>query len=72
MERLLVAAVEEQVADGRPRDLVEAKEPFRMVSDHFIGKVCQYRILSLPRDRVGFAISVSLGPSFMPINVKHS
>ncbi|CAN0025105.1 unnamed protein product, partial [Ectocarpus sp. 12 AP-2014] len=39
MERLLVAAVEEQVADGRPRELVEAKEPFRVISEYFIGKV---------------------------------
>ncbi|CAM9980812.1 unnamed protein product [Pylaiella littoralis] len=39
MERLVVAAVEEQVAGGRPRDIVEATEPFRLVSEHFIGKV---------------------------------
>lgn len=39
MERLVVAAIEEQVADGRPRDILEAKEPFRLVSEYFIGKV---------------------------------
>ncbi|CAM9502410.1 unnamed protein product [Scytosiphon promiscuus] len=39
MERLIVAAVEQQVADGRPRDVVEAEEPFRLVSEHFMGKV---------------------------------
>lgn len=39
MERLAVAATEEQVADGRPRDIFEAKEPFRLVSEYFIGKV---------------------------------
>ena len=39
MEWLAVAAIEEQVADGRPRDLVEAKERFRLVSEYVIGKV---------------------------------
>lgn len=39
MERLVVTAVEEQVADGRPRDVVEATEPFRLVSEYFMGKV---------------------------------
>lgn len=39
MERLVVAAIEEQVADGRPRDILEATEPFRLVSEYFIGKV---------------------------------
>lgn len=48
MERLVVAAIEEQVADGSPRDVLDAKEPFRLVSEYFIGKVrflwCMKRI----------------------------
>lgn len=39
MERLVIAAIEEQVADGRPRDILEAKEPFGLVSEYFLGKV---------------------------------
>lgn len=39
VERLVVTAVDQQVAEGRPRDIVEATEPFRLVSEYFIGKV---------------------------------
>eukprot|EP00752_Nemacystus_decipiens_P009596 g8574.t1 len=39
MERLVVAAIEEQVADGRPRGILEAKDPFSLVSEHFLGKM---------------------------------
>lgn len=39
MGRLLNTAIEQEVGEGRPRDLVEAKEPFRLVAEHFMDNV---------------------------------
>lgn len=56
VQRLLTLAVEEQVVEGKPRDLVEAKDMFRLVAEQFMGKVrhsahslgnCRKRISSI-------------------------
>lgn len=39
MEQLFLVAVEEQVAEGRPRALVESKEQLNLVVEHFVGQV---------------------------------
>lgn len=39
IQRLHMAAVEEQVFEGRPRDLLNSEEPLRLLVEHFMGKV---------------------------------
>lgn len=52
MERLVVAAIEEQVVGGRPRDILEAEESFSLVSEYFMRKV---RSLCLIQEAVRLA-----------------
>lgn len=40
-------AIEGSVLEGRPRELIEGREAFRLVVDYFVGKVAYLDFVSL-------------------------